>query len=336
MGVLLLSAGGTKAFATNDSEGETVEFRFSAKSDHFMAGYSENEVQIQKLFECITSNKQGITNGDIPVYVDGYCNSRDSEKLCLSTAKRRSNRVKSEMITRCGLTEQCFHTTNHATNGDYVIVRITLPKSEPVILPMPQPSQPVEIGEPESEPKSEPVTLPADTTNQRPVVIAQTTHRPHFDLRANLLRWATLTPDLGIEWHASKSFSVLVNGSWTTWSWNNKDRRYALWEVLPELRLYVGAKRSGYLGVYGLFGSYNYKFTATGRQGDIRGGGLKGGYILRLNRAFSIDFSLGVGGVNADIDKYRLYDGVRVRHGHENKNHWGINHAGITLVWNIF
>ena len=58
-----------------------------------------------------------------------------------------------------------------------------------------------------------------------------------LSLRANLLRWATLTPDLGVEWRICPSWGIAVNSSWTSWSWNDKDRRYALWEVAPEVRL---------------------------------------------------------------------------------------------------
>ena len=57
-----------------------------------------------------------------------------------------------------------------------------------------------------------------------------------ISLRANLLRWATLTPDLGVEWRICPSWGIAVNGSWTSWSWSDKDRRYALWEVAPEVR----------------------------------------------------------------------------------------------------
>ena len=38
-----------------------------------------------------------------------------------------------------------------------------------------------------------------------------------ISLRANLLRWATLTPDLGLEWRISPSVGIMVNGSWTSW-----------------------------------------------------------------------------------------------------------------------
>lgn len=64
-------------------------------------------------------------------------------------------------------------------------------------------------------------------------------------LRANLLRWATLTPDLGVEWRIDNNWAVLVNGSWTTWSWNDKARRYAMREIAPEVRYYLGKETGG-------------------------------------------------------------------------------------------
>lgn len=158
----------------------------------------------------------------------------------------------------------------------------------------------------------------------------------HVALRANLLRWATLTPDLGLEWRVNSSWSIVVNGSWTSWSWNGKDRRYALWEVMPEVRYYIGEQKAGYVGAMFKAGQFNYKLSETGKQGDLMGGGLVGGYQLRLNNALSLDFSLGVGYVNADYEKYTVIDGVRVRQGKETKNWWGPTSAGVTLVWTIF
>ena len=75
-------------------------------------------------------------------------------------------------------------------------------------------------------------------------LLAQDCTKPVSDsytlsLRANLLRWATLTPDLGIEWRISPSVGIMVNSSWTSWTWNDNARRYALWEVMPEVRWYL-------------------------------------------------------------------------------------------------
>ena len=108
-----------------------------------------------------------------------------------------------------------------------------------------------------------------------------------LSLRANLLRWATLTPDLGIEWRISPSVGIMVNGSWTSWTWNDNARRYALWEVAPEVRWYLGEKKAWYMGAMFKAGQFNYKFSGTGRQGDLLGGGITGGYQLRLTEALS-------------------------------------------------
>lgn len=158
----------------------------------------------------------------------------------------------------------------------------------------------------------------------------------HVALRANLLRWATLTPDLGLEWRVNSSWSIVVNGSWTSWSWNDKDRRYALWEVMPEVRYYIGEQKAWYVGAMFKTGQFNYKLSETGKQGDLIGGGITGGYQLKLNKALSMDFNFGLGYLNADYEKYTVIDGVRVRQGKETKNWWGPTSAGVTLVWTIF
>ena len=171
----------------------------------------------------------------------------------------------------------------------------------------------------------------ADTPSETKI-----TNDYHLSLRANLLRWATLTPDLGLEWRICPSWGIAVNGSWTSWSWNDKDRRYALWEVAPEVRYYIGKEKRGYLGAMFKAGEFNYKLSGTGKQGDLIGGGIMGGYLLRLNDALSLDFSLALGYLNADYEKYEVIDGVRVRRGNDTKNWWGPVNAGVTLVWTLF
>ena len=60
----------------------------------------------------------------------------------------------------------------------------------------------------------------ADTPSETKI-----TNDCHLSLRANLLRWATLTPDLGLEWRICPSWGIAVNGSWASRSWSEKDRR---------------------------------------------------------------------------------------------------------------
>ena len=180
------------------------------------------------------------------------------------------------------------------------------------------------------------LSLLAVTAGTAQTVQPEPERQQSLALRANLLRWATLTPELGVEWRIDCSFSVLVNASWTSWSWSDMDKRYALWEVAPEVRYYIGKERRGYAGVMYKAGQFNYKFSPDGKQGDIMGVGITGGYRLGLTEALSLDFNLGLGFLSADYETYRVEDDTRVRKGTGTKNWWGPISAGVTLVWEIF
>lgn len=157
----------------------------------------------------------------------------------------------------------------------------------------------------------------------------------HLALRANLLRWATLTPDLGLEWRINRHVGIGIDVTYASWTWNNNDRRYALWEITPEVRYYIGKVKRGYVGGMYKVGAFDYKLSSTGKQGDLMGVGITGGYRLQLNKSLFMDFSLGFGCIHAGYEKYVTIDGVRVRRGNESRNWWGPTHAGVTLVWNL-
>ena len=345
----------------------TYTFRFVPQKDMFYVPWSGNGHELARLLECVENHKADILDGKMPLYVDGYCNSSGSEAADLATAKIRSNRVKSELIVRCGIKEESFVTKNHADGGDFVTVCLMVPAGKTSVSdeedvrskaeeePLTDGCVEQEHKAAEEQRKAEEARLtaeraeadrfvqePATDEERQQEYIAGTPPESkrstvsHFALRANLLRWATLTPDLGLEWRIDRSWGILVNGSWTSWSWNDKDRRYALWEVAPEVRYYIGKEKRGYLGAMFKAGSFNYKLSGTGRQGDIMGGGLTGGYLLRLTGALALDFSAALGYLNADYEKYTVIDGVRVRQGEGTKNWWGPINAGVTLVWTIF
>ena len=314
----------------------TYTFRFVTQKDMFYVPWNGNDTELARLLECIENNKATILDGKLPLLVDGYCNSQSSEVKNLATAKIRANRVKSELITRAKIKEENFITRNHVTEGDFVTVRLTVPVKETAVTD----------AEAEARRKAEEARLAAEkaeaekTAQQNTLAdtLSETkiTTDYHLSLRANLLRWATLTPDLGVEWRICPSWGIAVNGSWTSWSWNDKDCRYALWEVAPEVRYYMGEKKAWYLGAMFKAGQFNYKLSETGKQGDLMGGGITAGYQLRLNKALALDFNLGLGYLNADFEKYEVIDGVRVRRGNETKDWWGPINAGVTLVWKLF
>ena len=335
----------------------TCIFRFVPQKDMFYVPWKGNDTELARLLECIENNKATILDGKLPLLVDGYCNSQSSEAENLATAKIRANRVKSELITRAEIKEENFITRNHATEGDFVTVRLTVPvkgtaatdaearrKAETERLEAEKRAEQERLAE--EQRKAEEARLAAEkaeaekAAQQNKLVDTPSetkiTNDYHFSLRANLLRWATLTPDLGVEWRICPSWGIAVNGSWTSWSWNDKDCRYALWEVAPEVRYYMGEKKAWYLGAMFKTGQFNYKFSEAGKQGDLMGGGITAGYQLRMNKALALDFNLGLGYLNADLEKYEVIDGVRVRRGNETKDWCGPINAGVTLVWKLF
>ena len=105
----------------------TYTFRFVPREDMFYVPWNGNDTELARLLECIENNKAIILDGKMPLLVDGYCNSQSSEAENLATAKIRANRVKSELITRAEIKEENFITRSHATEGDFVTVRLTVP-----------------------------------------------------------------------------------------------------------------------------------------------------------------------------------------------------------------
>ena len=324
----------------------TCIFRFVPQKDMFYVPWKGNDTELARLLEYIENNKATILNGKLPLLVDGYCKSQSSEVKNLATAKIRANRVKSELIIRAKIKEENFITHNHATEGDFVTVRLTVPVKETAVTDAEAEArrkaeearlaaEPTVAGRRERQKAEAEKTAQQNTLADTPSETKITTDY-HLSLRANLLRWATLTPDLGLEWRICPSWGIAVNGSWTSWSWSDKDRRYALWEVAPEIRYYMGEKKAWYLGAMFKAGQFNYKISETGKQGDLMGGGITTGYQLRLNKALTLDFNLGMGYLNADFEKYEVIDGVRVRCGNETKNWCGPINAGVTLVWKLF
>ena len=351
-----LASAAFPAFAQQKAD-TTYTFRFVPQKDMFYVPWNGNDTELARLLECIENNKTTILDGKLPLLVDGYCNSLGSEAENLATAKIRANRVKSELIIRAEIKEENFITRNHATEGDFVTVRLTVPvkgtaatdaearrKAETERLEAEKRAEQERLAE--EQRKAEEARLAAEKAEAEKAAQQNTladtlsetkiTTDYHLSLRANLLRWATLTPDLGLEWRICPSWGIAVNGSWTSWSWSDKDRRYALWEVAPEVRYYMGEKKAWHLGAMFKAGQFNYKLSETGKQGDLMGGGITAGYQLRLNKALDLDFNLGLGYLNADFEKYEVIDGVRVRCGNETKNWCGPINAGVTLVWKLF
>ena len=218
---LFITAAFSPVAAQGNSGADTVyTFRFLPQKDMFYVPMYDNENELARLLDCIDRLMPGITDGTVPVYVDGYCSSMGSEKENLATAAIRSNRVKSELIIRRNLTEDCFVTANHPTDGDYVVVRVKAPTNLPhegeAKDGKASDDTDVKASDDTDVKVSDDTAGKASDNSQAESEGLSLPHRGEvgggFAFRFNLLRWATLTPDLGIEWRISPSWGSTAHG----------------------------------------------------------------------------------------------------------------------------
>lgn len=368
----------------------TYIFRFVPNDDMFYVPWNGNDRSLHQLLNILEKNKKQLQAGQMYISVSSYAASANDILTSERMAYIRNNRIKSELITQGGLTEQMFVTdrailSSYGKEKLHNVVVVTFPasvekvaeiagieaarrvenynkersgkaererlfieqaareKAEAERLAKEQAEREHLAAQEKARKQAETERLAAEreekerAETERLAAEAAAKAKAHsLSLRANLLRWGTLTTDLGVEWRLNRHVGILVNGSYTSWTWNSNDRRYALWEIAPEARYYIGKEKRGYIGAIYKAGSFNYKLSEIGKQSNLMGGGLTGGYQLKLNKALNLDFSLALGCLHADYDKYIVIDGIRVRQGKETKNWWGPISAGVTLVWNIF
>lgn len=351
----LLSVGTVAAQPASVAEDEkTVTFRFLPGEDMFIL--RGNEAELARLYPLVDEYRQQIADGRMPVRVDGYCASLPTAKENLTTAFVRANRVKSELITNKGLSEEHFTTKNYASaytapDGrsykDMVVVTLRIPartqpevKPEPVAQLNPEPEQRAEP-QPERKPEPEPVV------EEQPEPVATVTEpatpsKPYcFAVRTNVLYDAMLLPTLGVEWRIDRDWSVKLDGSLSRWG-GNSGKVQKIWLLNPEVRRYLLRDRRLYVGASGSYGEYNiYEYPLgklfskdTGYQGTLWSAGVTVGYQLCLSRHFSVDFNLGVGYTRSEYDSFTMTDGVRVsKERGKTKNFFGPTQAGISLVW---
>lgn len=114
------------------AEEKTVTFVFLPVEDIFLL--KGNETELARLSSLVDRYRAGITDGRMPLHVDGYCASLPKRGENLRTAYLRANRVKSELILRKGLKEADFITRNYArayhNNKDVVVVTLRIPVKE--------------------------------------------------------------------------------------------------------------------------------------------------------------------------------------------------------------
>ena len=161
-----------------------------------------------------------------------------------------------------------------------------------------------------------------------------------FGIRTNLLYDLAMIPNLGVEFHLGKRFSLGVNYAHAWWANDSAHQYWRIYGGDVVLRKYFGGKEnwsalSGHhLGAYGQCYSYDFELGARGQLSDLTyGAGLEYGYTVPLSRGLSMDFSLGCAYLTGEYKVYEPEDDCYVWKETRQRHYIGPTKAEISLVW---
>lgn len=157
-------------------------------------------------------------------------------------------------------------------------------------------------------------------------------------LRWNIPYTLALTPFLGFEWKPSSRVGLLLNGAWSDWSFNNRQTRFKLWQLNPEVRYYL--TYCWYVGASGEVGNFDIK-PGKKKEGydsykSMWAAGLVAGFKARMTARLSLDLNIGLGYAEYKFDHYQVANRTKViTEAHDNRYWWGPYQAGVVLSWRI-
>lgn len=175
--------------------------------------------------------------------------------------------------------------------------------------------------------------------------------RLHMDLKTNMLYDALLLPNIGVELHVGKNWSVF--GDWM-YGWWDRDRAHWYWRAYGGtvgVRRWLGRKAAEkpltghHLGVFAGAVTYDFEFGHGGVMGGLPRrslwnrcnfiSGVEYGYSMPIGRRLNLDFSLALGYMGGKYLKYEPEEGVYMWKSTHRLNWFGPTKAEVSLVWLI-
>lgn len=161
-------------------------------------------------------------------------------------------------------------------------------------------------------------------------------------LKNNLLYDLALAPNIEIEVPVGRRWSVNAEYKCPWWSMSSKEICYQLLSGGIESRFWLGDRRlrnrltGHFVGVYAEGGIYDFQFKGDGYQGKYYGAaGLSYGYSKQVSQHLAFEFSLGIGYLTTEYQKYTPYEESLVWMSSGKYNFIGPTKAKISLVWLI-
>ena len=168
--------------------------------------------------------------------------------------------------------------------------------------------------------------------------------RPFYmAVKTNMLYDAALVPNIGVEFHLGKGWTI--GGNWM-YAWWHSDTKHNYWRIYGgdlDVRKYFGKKAKEkpltghHLGLYGGIVTYDFELGGKGYLGDKWSyhAGIEYGYSLPVAKRLTMDFGIGIGYLGGEYEEYKPIDNHYVWQATKQRHWFGPTKAEISLVWLI-
>lgn len=162
-------------------------------------------------------------------------------------------------------------------------------------------------------------------------------------IKTNLLEDIALVPNIGIEFHLGRGFSVAASWHHAWWKNDSKKQYWRTYGGELAIRKYLGraAKEKPltghHLGIYGQAFTYDFAFGSKGWLCDTwsYAAGIEYGYSVPIHRRLNLDFVIGIGYMQGLYKEYIPQDDCDVWQATKRLQWIGPTKAEISLVWLI-
>ncbi len=154
-------------------------------------------------------------------------------------------------------------------------------------------------------------------------------------LKTNALYWAAASPNLGLELRVNRHITFNMEGTFNRLKAGKYDTRAEVFT--PEMRYWLSARPQAghFFGLMALGANYNLLLNGHRYNGDAFGGGLTYGYSFVLGRHWSLETTVGGGGLYRREKNYK--EATEEAPTEPNHKKWQLAplKAGVTFVYII-
>lgn len=168
-------------------------------------------------------------------------------------------------------------------------------------------------------------------------------------VKTNVLSYALLTANAGIEAKLAPKHSIELSGSLNAWELDHGNKMWKHWYAMPELRYWFCDVWDGhFIGVHTFGGQYNIggvgglknflgtdfsKVKDSRYQGWFVGAGIAYGYDWIINRHWNIEAEIGIGWAYTRWDKFRCAGCGKKEESKKPHNYVGPTKAALNVIY---